>query len=213
MPGFKIKTEVPTQEKDRFSQGTYNYNDSIGPDSNTEVARNYRWLFEVLTANGSSPLGDTKDGILIYAQKCSRPAYEADDIVIHHGQSQIHRPGKIKWNPIEITFYERIKGDSIKGVGSNLVNDAARRIYEWWSLSMIDTNKNLTYKPTNYQRNAIIQQLDGTGKSVWTYHLYNCWPLKVTPSDMNYTSTDLSEITVTLRFDKARESTTKLQTY
>jgi hypothetical protein len=47
--------------------------------------------------------------------------------------------------------------------------------------------------------------LDGLGRKVWEYNLYDCWPIKVSPNDLDYSNTALSEISVTMRYNKAEE--------
>ena len=48
--------------------------------------------------------------------------------------------------------------------------------------------------------------LDGEGNTIWKYELYGCWPSKVSPSDLDYKSTDISSISMTLQIDRAVES-------
>jgi hypothetical protein len=47
--------------------------------------------------------------------------------------------------------------------------------------------------------------LDGLGNPIWTYYLVNCWPSKITPSDLSYAMTEIADITVTLTYDRALE--------
>lgn len=203
MPGFLINTVEPTPETDRFIGRNF----TAGPSHIVETARKYRWIFESLTSsvNPIAPFGEVRgtDGILLYAHKCGRPTYETEDVVIHNGLTEIHRPGKVKWNPLDITFYEKIHSYEMNGVNAGY-NEAAYKIYAWWR-AMIDTSYNLTFSPGLYTKDAVLKQLDGSGSTIYTYFLYNCWPMKVTPDDLDYSNTDISEITVTIRYDKAEE--------
>lgn len=205
MPGFFIQVTqdaIDPDAKDRFAGANWN----VGASNEIETARKYRWIFESLSSNiaPQSPLGTLTDGLLIYAHKCGRPTYETEEFTVHHGQSEIVRPGKVKWNPIEIAFYEKVKSTSVENGVNVGYNEAAYRIYSWWRL-MIDTSTNYTYPSSNYTKDAIIKQLDGTGNNIYSFNLYNCWPQKVSPADLDYTNTQISEIVVTLRYDKAEE--------
>lgn len=187
MPGFKIPNVISCTSR----PSTYD-----GPDIDVEFARTNRWLFEVLP-----PFGTIKDGILLYAHKCTRPTPEIDQIVIHHGQDEIYRPGKNRWSPIDITFYEKTK--SLSDI-PKLVDEAAERVYKWWSESVLVLRESRHGKQEGFP-NGILKMLDGYGNTIWEYNLYQCWPTKVTPSDLDYADGNIAEITVTIRFNKAKE--------
>lgn len=184
MPGFNIITAEGCNDAG-VRNSAYN-----GPDPNVEIARNYRWLLEIL-----SPFGSIRDGILLYAHKCQRPTIEVDEVVIHNSQTEIYRPGKNRWMPIELTFYEKCRGQ---------VDEAAQRIYSWWAETMILIEQ-VKQNNLSYRKNASLAMLDGAGDTIWQYDLYNCWPIKISPSELDYSDTGLAEITMTLRYDKARE--------
>lgn len=204
MPGFLINTIAPTPEENRFEGRNF----TSGPSNLVDTARKYRWIFESLTSAAApvAPFGENRgtDGILLYAHKCGRPTYETEDVVIHSGLTEIHRPGKVKWNPIEMSFYEKIYSSSVNNGFNTGYNEVADKIYTWWR-AMIDTSYNLTYSPSLYTKDAVLKQLDGAGSTIYTYFLYNCWPIKVSPDDLDYSNSDISEITVTIRYDKAEE--------
>jgi hypothetical protein len=47
--------------------------------------------------------------------------------------------------------------------------------------------------------------LDGEDNAIYRYTMYGCWPSKVTPDELDYASSKISEITFTLEMDKAKE--------
>lgn len=195
MPGFNIPpfNSAETCDTDSFkNQSAY-----FGPSSTVETARKHRYRLEIL-----EPFGSNNDGILLFCEKCTRPSPELDEIVIHNAQDEIYRPGKQKWNPIEFTFYEKLREES----GNSSVDDVAERIYRWWGETMVDLTRSIHNPITNYYKNAHLQMLDGVGRPVWTYFLYECWPHKISPSDLSYSDSDIATISVTLRYNKARES-------
>lgn len=166
-----------------------------GPGINVETARKHRYLLEVLSPLGSS----SADGILFFLKACTRPSAEIDEIVIHNGQDEIYRPGKNRWRALDMTFYEVLSTENDEK-HSDL---AANKIFSWWARKVLNIDKSrLQVNPTVDMQ---LSMLDGSGRSVWTYYLYRCWPLKITPSDLSYADTDLAEISLTLRFDKADE--------
>lgn len=104
-----------------------------------------------------------------------------------------------------MVFYETLS--------SQQKNSMAFSVYDWWSRRLIniaDSTQRLpglmTQNPTTgFYFNAQVDMWDGVGNVAWSYILYECWPTAVTPGDLDYSSTDISEITVTLRYNKAAE--------
>jgi hypothetical protein len=146
------------------------------------LARQHRWKFTTL---------DPLKAILIYAHKSGRPKVEIDRATLHYQQDCVHFPGKQKWLPVDITFYHT--------VGST---DSAFEIYKWWSTSVI----NITKSVINLKKQiCTLELLDGNDTTVYKYIMYGCWPSKITPDELDYTSSKISEITFTLEIDKAIE--------
>jgi hypothetical protein len=137
--------------------------------------------------------------MLFFLKNATRPTVEIDQIVVHNGQDEIYRPGKQRWSPIDLTFYEVISAKD----GDSAENWAPGRIFAWWARNCLIVEESRRAK--NFAINAQLSLVDGAGTSVWTYFLYQAWPVKVAPSNLDYTSTDIGEITVTLRFSKAME--------
>jgi hypothetical protein len=147
------------------------------------MARQHRWKFETL-----DPLKD----ILIYAHKSGRPKVEFERGQMHHIQDVICFPGKQKWLPIDISFYHAI--------GSA---DVAFKIYQWWSTGILNIKAStLVGDP---KATCTLELVDGNNTSTYKYTMYGCWPSKVTPDELDYTSSKLGEITFTLEMDKATE--------
>ena len=157
-------------------------NQAQQPGATVETARQHRWKFATLDA--------VKD-ILLYAHKAGRPKIEFDRAQLHHGQDVIWFPGKQKWLPIDISFYHVITN-----------TDTAFQIYQWWSTKVIDISSsaiNLT------KQTCTLEMLNGVGAAIYRYTMYGCWPSKVTPDELDYTSSKISEVTITLEMDKAKE--------
>lgn len=189
MPGFNIDVQ---DCNDSNNKGTLRH---IGPQHTVETGRNHRYMLEVL-----EPLGNRDDGLLLFARKITRPNPEIDEITIHAGQDEIYRPGKNRWKPVEISFYERFKGTT-----SPLEDIAAKLIYDWWANAMITLSGSVQGNLDTYLKSAQIDMFDGFGESAWSYHLYDSWPMAITPSDLDYTDTDISLIEVKLRYSKCEE--------
>lgn len=197
MPGFRIPFNFGCHQGpvpvDLFPEGA---------ESTAETARNHRYSFEVL-----EPL--QQGTLLLYAFKATRPSPEIDEITIHSGQDEIYRPGKNRWKPIEISFYEKLSGQA-NLIFQNLINTAASQIYEWWGGTNNGFPGGVVHLDTSsigvgYQKPCQLALLDGLGRSVWSYYMSDCWPVKVTPSNLDYSDSDIATVTVTLRYNKAVE--------
>lgn len=217
MPGFNIPQLIDSECRDEDMPGRFKGQEAFpGPSYTEETARNHRYLFETI---GGRPW---LDPIVLWAFKATRPTPEIDEITIHSGQDEIYRPGKNRWKPIEISFYERLRGgnpETGESTGERpLTNQVAELIYGWWSgftgrdgsrgrNGVIDIRRSaIGGAPQSYYRPVQLQLLDGVGNPVWTYHLADCWPVRVTPSDLSYADTEIATITFTLRYNKAIES-------
>lgn len=199
MPGFNIKVPGAFCPGDNaFTLGS-NYD---GPDNLIDTGRQHRYVLEVF-----EPLGGrgAEDSLLVYLNKCTRPTPEIDTITIHNGQDEIYRPGKNRWNPIEFTFYEVLKD----GRYVPDLNLTASKMFEFWAFKTLSLDSSSIGAPTPgpnaYYTDVQLDLVNGVGLYVWSYSLFRCWPTKVTPRDLDYSSSDISEISVTLRFDKAYE--------
>ena len=164
------------------------------PANTVETGRRHRYLLTLL---------DPLKNVLIYAHKVTRPTFEADVITAHNGQDLIYRPGKHKWNPIEMTIYDVVLGPSLPTASED---STAAAIYDWWRNSMIDVSNSKQFKPANYRKTCSLEMLDGSGNPLWSYQLYGCWPSKVSPSDLQYAETAIADITITLQVDRVVES-------
>ncbi len=54
-----------------------------------------------------------------------------------------------------------------------------------------------------YKTNGVVGQLDPAGSIVQTWHLFYMYPKDVNHGDSDYTSDDVSDITVNFRYDYA----------
>jgi hypothetical protein len=198
MPGFNIPSIIAGCHDEfavKATEGTVGIRRQ--PSSSIETFRSHRFRFEIL---GNAELSQ---GIWqAYPLRCSRPSVEIDEITIHNGPDQIYRPGKVKWSPIQLTFYE------IAEPGEDLTPSA---IFTMWAENTINLQNSTIGKPrpTPGQRrlhfDAILDMLDGRGDVLWSYSLYNCWPTKVSPANISYDESNILTTEITLRFDKANE--------
>jgi len=174
------------------------------PSSVRETARRHRWKFEVEARQSDYGVAIDlfREGIVVYAHKSTRPTPEIDVVTIHNTQDEIYLPGKNRWAPIDISFYEVLDKDQI-------TNSTAEWIYDWWSKGTINLAKSriatVISAAGNNKRQCTLTQLNGAGRGVWEYTLHGCWPEKISPEDLNHGESTICEINLRLRYDKASE--------
>lgn len=190
MPGFNIPAESCLDENAFKEDAAY-----TGANHVIETSRSHRYLLEIF-----EPM-EGKGNTLLYLEKCTRPSPEFDEIVIHNGQDEIYRPGKNKWGPLEFIFYEVLRGNE----PGSFKNSVAENLYEWWAKTMIILSDSKQGKPQDFYKNAYLQLLDGVGNPVWSYKIYDCWPQKISPSQLSYSESEIATISISLRFNKAEE--------
>jgi hypothetical protein len=126
--------------------------------------------------------------ITVYALKVDRPKAVIDKILVHHGQDVIYIPGKSKWEPVEVTFYETENPDATKA------------LYSWlWTV----VNFNLSVLKKEFRSEARIDMLDGGGNSTWVATLKNAWPVQISMESLDYSSSEIAKTTMTVSYDKA----------
>lgn len=158
-----------------------------GPSPVVETARSHRWRVEV-----TAPIPGIND-VTLYAYSVTRPVPEIDQVKMHHRQNEINLPGKYRYNTCSIKFYEKIDPETKKA-------PTAEIIHKWWAAHT--TNYMLhSVNIWSFRRTVRIFLEDGQGNTVHKYKLINAWPSKVEGSELDYSSSEIATIMVTLVCD------------
>jgi hypothetical protein len=182
MPGFIIKGP--------------DGNATIQPKATQETARAHRWRFRFISVpDSSAPTPGLGFDSEQFSKKGGRPQHEFDDATVHHMHEEMYFPSKGRWSPIEFTFYERLDGN----------RHLARDMWRWWALWVYNIRRSGFRPLPQFKATILYSLLDGQGNSQWDYYLLGAWPMKINPSDFDHTSSDIGELTVTVKFDKAVE--------
>jgi hypothetical protein len=186
MPGFNI----PRPGR----QATKSYG------SNTqEAGRMHRFAVSITADGAGISAGPTLGSDITFNVKTvTRPGVEYDEIIVHSGQNQIPLPGKDKFKPIEISFYEALSND---GSGfKDMLTDGLHRSLP--SLNYAASYYWTGFLRANYKFNMKIFMLDGKGNKYLTYSLFGCHVSSLDPGDLSYADNEISTTTVTIKYDK-----------
>lgn len=188
MPGFSVQSPKPSASCSDAFIGTLNDKQlKSGPQLTTDTARSYRYYFECYMGSDIN--------LFLMLEKCGRPTLEQDKMVIHYQTEEIYRPGKYRWAPINMVFYEQVK---------DRFNVIADMMYKWRS-KIIDFDNSVINTVDNYYSQGMLSMTDGYDEPIWNYRLYDCWPSKITPSEMDYSASNICKMDIELSYNKAEE--------
>lgn len=137
-----------------------------------------------------------------YVKVASRPQLEIGEVELHFLNAIQWIPGKGKWNPLTVTYYD-------------VADDKLKPLYDWIA-SIYDFNKaagegnssgsgNLPQtEKAGWAGTGTLEMLDGCGNVIEKWTFYEAWPQSINFGDLDYSSPDECNIEVTFRFNKAK---------
>ena len=133
----------------------------------------------------------TIDGVPSYVIKTSnRPSINFEEVVLDHMNVKRYVKGKGEWQELELTMYDPI------------VPSAAQAVMEWVRLSHESVTGRDGYSDF-YKKDVTINVLGPVGDKVEEWTLKGAWIKTANFGDLDFTSNDPVDITVTLRYDYA----------
>ena len=143
-------------------------------------------------------------GLIWYAKTISKPKVsfgEAEHNFLNH---RFYYPGRAEWDPVTVTLVDPISPDAA-GSLLKLVADAGYALPAGASSLVPGRGLSSPSKQTSVDALGEIKfdQIDSLGDSVETWTLNNAWLKDVAFGDLDYTSDDLTELTLTVRYDWA----------
>ena len=185
MPGFKIASDIVTTERDGYGNAI-------------ETARKHRWKVSIAVPDVQDEafkfLREKEPIISFYAKSCNIPNVTFDELVVHNGQDKIVLPGKWNYKPIDIVFYDiLLDTDKLPGGFKSLTH---------FLLKLTPNSQRFNKINTTFRFNAKLETLNGKGDVTNTYDLHECYVEKFEPSDLDYSDTNISELTLTLKYNR-----------
>jgi hypothetical protein len=133
---------------------------------------------------------------LWYAKSVTKPSFDVSTSEYQLINHKIKYPGIVTWNDIDIVIVDT--KDIKKGVKyyDNLLSDG----YDF------DGNKDGINKLSSIEGDILITQLDAQGIGLEEWKLINPFVKAVKFGELDYSSDDLVEITITIAYDSAELS-------
>jgi hypothetical protein len=144
---------------------------------------------------------DTVNGLQLTKQviDCSRPNVTFPDIVLPVYNSTLYLAGKYSWSPMTVNVRDDASGTVSKAVGQQLQKQ----------LDFVEQASAATGQDYKFQTN--IEILDGGNGAVApvvleTWELYGCFLQTANYNNLNYGTSEVVTIGLTLRYDNAIQS-------
>lgn len=146
-----------------------------------EPKRKNRWIIEFPADLGFSEW---------MVQTSSKPSMSVNMVEIPFHNTSTKVAGRSIWEPIDITFIDAI-GPS-----------TTQKIMEWVRQCIEHTTGRMGYA-TNYKKQLVLKMLDPAGVSVEKWTLYGAFITSANFGDLDMSSDDLIEPTITVEYDRA----------
>ena len=131
------------------------------------------------------------DGIPAYLIKtANRPSITFEEVELNHMNVKRYVKGKAAWQTLQVTLYDPI------------VPSAAQAVMEWIRLGHESVTGRDGYSDF-YKKDIQFQVLGPVGDIVEQWTLKGCWITAANFNDLDFSSSDPAEISVTLRYDYA----------
>ena len=120
----------------------------------------------------------------------NRPSIEFDEVILEHMNVTRYVKGKGRWQPMELTLYDPV------------VPSAAQAVMEWVRLSHESVTGRDGYSDF-YKKDIDLTVLGPVGDEVEKWKLKGAWIQAANFNDLDFSSSDPIDISVTLRYDYA----------
>lgn len=151
--------------------------------------RSYRFLVDIARM---------PNGATWYAKSCKKPEISISTIEHNFLNHRFYYPGRAEWSEVTVTLVDPVSPDAA-------INTAALI-----RASGYNPPKNVNDAATISKQHAVaamgsvrISQINSEGQAIETWTLWNPFITGVTYGDLDYSSDEMTEITLTLRYDWA----------
>jgi hypothetical protein len=144
-------------------------------------------------------LGGSNEGPLVTRNIVSvtRPGLTHDDVTVDVYNSKIRLAGKHTWDDVSLVIRDDINSDVIRLLG----NQMSRQVNH--------ATQSSSRAGTNYKFGMTIDMLDGSNDDagnttvIDSWNLVGCFIPTIAYGDLNYATSEVVQVTVTIRYDNA----------
>lgn len=153
------------------------------------IKRKFRWTFEI-----AGFCGNEKNKVPEhFVNVASRPNLSIEETEINHLNAKMFIPGKGTWETINVTYID-------------VAHEEMRGLWNWLATvyDFTDPVKLKNADKRDWSATGVLNMYDGCGILLESWHLFHVWPTSVNFGDLDYSSSDVSTIELTLRYSDVR---------
>lgn len=147
--------------------------------------------------SGANPTNITRQVVV-----CNRPALSFEEIPLHRYNSIAYVAGKHSWEQFNVTLEDDLTGLATAAVQAQL--ERQQRLIGADSANGQWLNAAST--ASAYKFGTKLMMLDGNEAVSEEWIMEGCWLQNVSYGDLDYSSADAVQISLTIRYDHARQS-------
>lgn len=175
------------------------WSENFGENSSlNDPKRNFRFSVEfqgIQAAQGGAKLW--------YAKSASKPSFAINAAEHKYLNHTFYYPGNVTWNEVTVTMVDPVDPDLTATLSAIVQGSGYTPPTDSETLTSISKAKSAAALGT-----VIITQLDSDGNPLETWTLWNSFIIEVKYGDsLEYGNDDLTELSVTLRYDWAKVET------
>jgi len=140
--------------------------------------------------------------VMWYAKTVGKPSFAIAAAEHKYLNHTFYYPGSVTWNDVSVTLVDPVDPDMTATLSDIVVQSGYAPPADTTSLSTMSKAKAAGALGT-----VIITQIDSDGKPLETWTLWNSFMTEVKYGDLEYGGDDLTELSVTLKYDWARVET------
>ena len=140
--------------------------------------------------------------VLWYAKTVGKPSFQIAASEHKYLNHTFYYPGSVTWQDVQLTLVDPVDPDMTATLTDIIVQSGYSPPSDTNSLSTMSKAKAAGALGT-----VIITQIDSDGKPLETWTLWNSFITEVKYGDLEYGGDDLTEMSVTLKYDWARVET------
>lgn len=174
-----------------------NFGVPVDGNDGTTLMPKLQYRFRVIF-NGIGKAGNAKRELTQNVVSVSRPNMSHEEVIIDSYNSKTYLAGKHTWEPVTIVFRDDMKSNVITALGEQL------------NKQVDHSDQASAVAGEGYKFAVEIQTLDGnngggdnTPEQFDTWKLLGCFVQNVQYGELNYATSDMVQVTLTLRYDHA----------
>mgnify|MGYP003119390309 CR=1 FL=1 len=145
--------------------------------------------------------------VMWYAKTVNKPSFQIAASEHKYLNHTFYYPGSVSWQDVSVTLVDPVDPDMAATFSDIVVQSGYTPPADTNALSTMSKAKAAGALGT-----VIITQIDSEGKPLETWTLWNAFMTEVKYGDLEYGADDLTEMSVTLKYDWARVETAGVST-